>query len=61
MGVWLLWGGLAVLFGGVYAGAYVWMRRPRFGEEAEALEVPVDGVGPAAADGEERHHRAQQQ
>ncbi len=30
--MWVLWGGLAVFFCGLYAGVYIWMRRPRFGE-----------------------------
>jgi hypothetical protein len=29
---WMLWGGLAIFFCGLYAGVYIWMRRPRFGE-----------------------------
>ena len=32
IGTWLLWGGPAVFFFGLYVGAYVWMRRPSFGE-----------------------------
>lgn len=56
--MWLLWAGLAVLFGGLYAGTYVWMRRPKFGED---LHVVVDRPGPATADGDERHDGAEEE
>jgi hypothetical protein len=32
---WVLWGGLAVVLSALYIGIYVWMRRPRFGEDAD--------------------------
>ena len=45
--MWVLWGGLALFFCGLYAGVYIWMRRPRFGEGEGGTRRPRHRATPA--------------